>query len=99
MKLINYNYGYMPAFGCSIHGRITMSRREWKKAIMFCLKGSRRWLPSYPWIARILRKDIKRGMKVKGGTLYNIRVPATEVIASKYGLKRYKRANYSILVV
>lgn len=98
MKLINYNYGYSPAFSCSIHGKIVMSEKEWNEATQFLLRGAKRWLPSYPWVKETLKEDMKRGIETKEGTLFNIRVPATEALASKYNLKRYKRANYSILV-
>jgi len=59
MKLINYNYGYFPEFNCSIHGKIVMTSREWQKARLFLLRGSKRWLPSYPWVPEMLQNDEK----------------------------------------
>jgi len=99
MKLINYNYGYNNNFNCSIHGKIIMNEKEWKEAITFLLKGAKRWLPSYPWIKNTLKEDIERGVRVKNGKLYNIRVSPTETIAKKYSLKNYKRGNYVVLVI
>lgn len=100
MKLINYNYGYYPVFTCSIHGKIVMTSKEWSKARLFLLKGARRWLPSYPWTRKVLLEDEKRTMPTRDGSyLINIRVPATEALARKYDLKRYKRANYMLEIV
>jgi hypothetical protein len=98
MKIINYDYGYNNYFDCSIHGKIIMDKKEWGEAISFLLRGAKRWLPSYPYIKNILKEDIKRSISVKNGKLYNVRVSATEVIAEKYNLKKYKRGNYVILV-
>ena len=100
MKLINYNYGYIDRFSCSIHGKIVMTGKEWEKARQYLLRGARRWLPSYPWVSQIIKEDEKRIIPTRRGSyLMNIRVPATEAIARKYGLKRYKTANYMIEVV
>lgn len=98
MKIINYNYGYSNFFDCSLHGKIIMTKREWEKALLFLFRGAKRWLPSYPWVKNVLKSDIKRFIKTKMGNIFNIRVPATETIAEKYKLKRYKRGNYIIVV-
>jgi hypothetical protein len=98
MKLINYNYGHYIDFDCSIHGKIVCTRKEWYDALVFLHRGKRRWMPSYPHIDKMLTEDARRGVPTPYGTLYNIRVPATEVIAAKYKLPRYKRANYMFLV-
>lgn len=95
MKIINYNYGYISAFDCSIHGKIVVSKKEWLEAILFLKRGARRWLPSYPWTVRVLREDILRGIKTKRGNLYNIRVTATEAVVGKFEhTGKYKGANY-----
>lgn len=101
MKLINYRYGYNNLFNCSIHGKIRMSTREWKKVYKFLLLGSKRWLPSYPWIKQILKEDIHRKIRYKNdkGYLINIRVPATDALVKKYKLNNYKLGNYSIEVI
>ena len=71
---------------------------EWKESITFLLRGTSRWSPSYPWVKEILKEDIQREIQTKDGTLYNIRVSATETLVKRYNLKKYKRGNYSVLV-
>jgi hypothetical protein len=72
-----------------------MNKKEWQKALLFLLRGSKRWLPSYPF----LKEDINRKIKTKKSEIINIRVPATEAIAEKYRLTKYKRGNYIIEIV
>mgnify|MGYP001611741983 FL=1 len=99
MKVINYNYGYNNFFNCSIHGKIILNKTEWKNALSFLFRGAKRWYPSYPWVKEVLKEDIERFIPTKTGKLYNIRVPATETLVEKYNLKKYKRGNYTILVL
>jgi len=97
MRLINYNYGYIAAFDCSINGKILITEAEWIEARLFLLRGARRWLPSYPWIAGRIKEDEKRKIPVKKNKyLINIRVPATSAIAKKYNLHGYKPQNYML---
>lgn len=100
MKIVNYNYGYFPIFNCSIHGKIVMTSKEWKEAYCFLLRGQKRWLPSYPWVAKILKEDEKRSIPTrKGSYLINIRVPATEALVERYKLHGYKRGNYMLEII
>lgn len=99
MTLRNYNYGYNQAFECSIHGKITCTRKEWYDALTFLHRGKNRWMPSYPHIDRQLTEDARRGVPTRDGMLYNIRVPATEVLANKHNLAGYKKGNYMFLVI
>lgn len=100
MKLHNYNYGYVPTFECSIHGRITVTQKEWRDIIKKLLRSST-WVyqghePKW-YKEQILKKDLQRGVKHAQGTRYNIRVYATNYIAGH--LQRYKKANYEFLVL
>lgn len=100
MKLINYNYGYNNTFNCSIHGKIIVTPREWKRAIAF-LKRTRKWARAYTHVdtyKQLLKEDLERKIEVKKGYYVNIRVPATQGIAEKFKLDKYKRANYVFFV-
>jgi len=99
MHIINYKYGWM--FECVIHGKIVMTRAEWKKALTFLFRGARRWIPSYRWTVDALRVDILLGIPIREGVLYQIRVPATEALVKKHPeeLRKYKRGNYMIQVI
>ena len=100
MKIINYNYGYNNFFNCSIHGKIIMTQKELDKAVLFLLRGAKRWMPSSPWIKEVLKKDLERKVQDKKGYRINIRVPATEVLVEKFGLQdKYKRGNYMLQVI
>lgn len=96
MKLINYNYGYIERFTCSIHGKIIISEYQWKKAIKYLMNGAVKLY--YSNDKTLLKSDLQRGIETKAGTLFNIRVYATEKIVAKFGIKNYKRGNYMFLV-
>ena len=95
MKIINYNYGYIPTFSCSIHGKIVVSGREWEANKRYLRNGSLRKTPYlYP---DILRKDFERAVKSRISryvNFYNIRVTATELVVNHWNLRKYKRGNY-----
>ena len=95
MKLINYNYGYNNFFNCSIHGKIILNEEEWKAIIKYLFNPA---VKSYCLFKNILKEDIDRYIVTKKGRLYNIRVTATEIVATKFKLDRYKRGNYMFLV-
>lgn len=97
MKLINYNYGYYDKFSCSIHGKIVLSSRSWRKLIKE-LRDRRRTKAISYFYGDIFEEDIKRYYQTKQGRLYNIRVAAANYLVNKYHLKGYKQANYMILV-
>jgi peptidoglycan hydrolase-like amidase len=99
MKVINYKYGYIPRFSCSISGKIAMTNDEWQNASRYLRSKSvmRSFLPSYPWTNTMLIEDIERKVSTKSGYRINIRVPMTEKLAQHYHLK-IKRANYMIEV-
>lgn len=46
----------------------------------------------------MLREDLQRTIETKKSVLFNIRVPLTELLAKRYGLK-IKRANYAIELI
>jgi len=99
MKLINYNYGYL--FDCVIEGKIVVSKREWAEIRTHLLRTTK-WVDTNtyaPFYKNLLREDMERGIKTKDGTLYNIRVSATQEVVRKWGLEKYKRANYMFLVL
>lgn len=100
MKLINYKYGYYNTFGCSIHGKIIMTQKEWQNAYKYLTSSNvkKSFLPSYPHYNSLITEDIKRQVKTKDGYLINIRVPMTEKLVNHYNIPRYKRGNYMLLI-
>ena len=95
MKVINYNYGYIPAFTCSIHGKIVVSGREWEAIKRYLRNGSLRKTPYL--YQNILREDFNRARKSRSSryvNFYNIRVTATELVVKHFKLTPIKRANY-----
>lgn len=93
MKLINYNYGYSDFFNCSVHGKIIVTKKEFKK----CIDYLKRCKPdtSYPFYKELsLNEWIKHTLKTKNATLINLRVWATSKIANKFNIKKYKKGNY-----
>lgn len=99
MKLINYKRGYNNTFDCSIHGTIKMNRKEFDKALSYLFANQEKL-----WIPELLPKDLARRIFIKNsrgivqGFLVNIRTTATELIASRFNLKGYKKGNYQIEV-
>lgn len=107
MKLINYNYGtamYPVDTDTHYRGKILMTYDEWKEAYKYLrsYKVQKSFLPSYPWTNTRLVEDAedpKRQRSIKGNAYrIAIRVPMTEKLVQKYGLKGYKRNNYFIEV-
>lgn len=91
MKLINYKKGYSEKFDCSIHGTIKMTLKEWKRA--------RKWLLTQHLFNKdLLIEDFKRVVLTEKGYFINIRVTATELLASKYNLTNYKDGNYRLFI-
>lgn len=102
MKLINYNYGYIPAFSCSIHGKIMMTYDEWREVVKYLKSGavSRSLIPSHYGARAIFLQDIERQITMpKNSFAVNVRVPMTEKIVARYNLPRYKRANYMLHII
>lgn len=107
MKIINYKYGYIDTFSCSIHGKIVMTRAEWKKASKYLFNGGvlkkiQRRMQQFPiWeLSGIIQKDIDRRIETKQGTLINIRVSPTEILVERFKPKgTFKRANYMLLIL
>jgi hypothetical protein len=97
MKLINYNYGYYNEFDCSIHGKIIVSPKEWAEVKKWLKRKAKAINTKYLWLD-ILQEDFARLIETKQGNLCNIRTTATNLIAKKYGLKKYKHANYMFLI-
>ena len=97
MKLINYNYGYNLIFSCSIHGKIVVSKKEWRDIQKYLFNPAVKLYYSYD--KRMLKEDMARVIETKKGQLVNIRVYATERIVHRYHLKNYKRANYMFCIV
>ena len=95
MRLINYDYGYNNTFNCSIHGKIIVTQREWKKIEKYVSNPS---VTKDIFSRRMLNADIKRIVYTKTGTLLNLRVFATEKAVDKFNIKGYKRGNYVFLV-
>ncbi len=85
MRLANYRRGYL--FDCSIHGSIYCTPEEWAAVKKLTAQVVFHESDFYRHI-----------MMGKGRRAYNIRVTATELVAEKYGLKRYKRGNYLFIV-
>lgn len=102
MKIINYNYGYNNTFNCSIHGRIIVTRWEWRRIVNY-LFHSRVKIFDYDSDKSILKQDLERNIETKKGKLFNIRVTATELAVKKFGFghdgRRYKTGNYAFLVL
>lgn len=94
MKLINYNYGYL--FDCSIHGKITMTYREWTEAMKYLYSVLKKEEDYFK--LDIFIDDVNRRIPIKGGFLINVRVSLTYMLVKKYGLKRYKPNNYMLEV-
>ena len=102
MKLINYNYGYVSEFACSIHGKIIMTKQEFDKAVKYLLhpKVKNCYFGDYGLPKTMFKQDLNRTIPTRNGSyLLNIRVGATELLARKFELKNYKRANYMLEVV
>jgi len=96
MKLINYNYGYIPLFTCSIHGKIKMTVKEWQDAYAYLLHPS----VTKDFFRPILKEDVRRVQRLRNGNaILNVRVNATEKLVKRYSLQRYKRANYMIEII
>lgn len=95
MKVINYNYGYIPEFSCTIHGKIIVSKEEWVKMVKYLLHP--RLVLYYSTSKTMLKGDLARRIPTKNGYLVNVRCYATEALAKKFGFK-VKRANYMFLV-
>lgn len=103
MKLINReNTYYAYQFSCSLGGKIVMTRQEWKDAAAYLKKthklhdGTGTYLSFY---RQLLKRDIARAVPHGKATWYNIRVPATALLAKRYRLSNYKRRNYVIEVI
>ena len=96
MKLINYDYGYINNFDCSIHGKIITTKEEWLRALKYLFHHK---VKDYYLWKDLLKEDITRAIHTKKGTLFNIRVTATEKIVDKFNVKGYKRGNYMFMVV
>lgn len=94
MKLINYNYGYIDKFSCSIRGKIIVDKETWRELIKYLKRITR-----IGYLRDLLKVDLNRTVKTKQGNLVNIRVFLTEKIVDKFHLKNYKRANYMFLIL
>lgn len=96
MKIINYNYGYIPLFDCVIKGKIQMDYDEYRQVKKYLFNPS---VKSNYLYKDILKEDFERQLSVKRNKFWvNIRTTATEKIVDKFGLDKYKRANYVIEV-
>ena len=95
MKLINYKYGYI--FNCSIHGKIIVSQKEWQDVLKYLARVKSDI--SYPFYKDMVKEDAKNTITtIKGNKLACLRVWATEKVAKKYDLKKYKRGNYMFYI-
>lgn len=99
MKLINYKYGYFQEFTCSIHGKIRMTYREWKKARTYLLANYLKRKSDRSFFLPILRQDIERRINTKKSFIINIRVTATEQLVNHFKVKNYKRGNYILEII
>ena len=93
VKLVNYKRGYNNKFDCTIHGTIYMTYGEWKKALTYLRRAIRS-----SFIKEMLNDDIKRTIETNKGFLVNIRITATEMLASHLKLNKYRLGNYQIYV-
>lgn len=92
MKLTNYTSGYSPHFDCVLHGKITMTLREWKRARAYLYEH----LDNRAGLAR----DEANGIETPRKTyLFNPRSTATALIAKRYKLPRWKPANYAVEIL
>lgn len=98
MKLINYNYGGIVGHDTYYRGKIQMTEAEWIDAFKYLrsYKVQKSFLPSYPWTNTQLIEDAERSHPYRKNRVIAIRVPMTEKLVEKYGLKGYKRVNYFI---
>ena len=96
MKVVNYNYGYIPLFNCSIHGKIQMTAKEFEKIQKYLFNPA---VKSYYLDKRMLKEDLQRRLHLCQRFWVNIRVSATEKLVSRFSLPKYKRANYVLEVI
>lgn len=75
-----------------------MTPYEWTEAQKYLTSPAvkRSFMPSYPWTNEMLVEDMERKIEHYKGTRIAIRVPMTEKLVERYGLKGYKRVNYFI---
>lgn len=96
MKIVNYKYGYIPLFSCSINGKITMTVKEFEKVKKYLFNPA---VKSYYLDKTILKEDLDRRLHLCERFWVNIRVSATEKIVNRFKLQKYKRNNYVLEVV
>ena len=96
MKIINYNYGYISFFECSIHGRIIVSESEWKQIVNFITKLEPD--SSYPGYKILALERTKQIKKLKEGKLIHLGLWATENIIKKFNLEKSRVGNYAFLI-
>lgn len=98
MKLINYNYGYNNTFDCSIHGKITMTPKEFREVNKYLFNNAVKLYLG----KNVLASDIQRTERTAKGYLINIRVDATNKLVNHFkpiNHDRYKQANYMLEII
>lgn len=97
MKVINYDYGFIPLFDCVIKGKIQMTTQEFIKIQKYLFNPS---VKSYYLDKRLLKEDLQRRLFLSGGKFWvNVRVSATEKLVQRFNLEKYKRNNYVLEVM
>lgn len=106
MKLVNYNYGYLPPFSCVIRGKIVMTRKEWFEARKYLFNPSviramsTSNMSPLSFRIQLLRDYGHRLATQKGkGVRFCLRVTATQRLVKRYGLTGYKRQNYMVEII
>jgi len=90
MKITNYKLGYNTIFDCSVHGTITMTKEEFRKALPIIKKHC----------AKDFNTCITKNYYIhKGIQYYNFGVTATSKLVDTYKLSNYKPSNYQIKVI
>lgn len=105
MKIKNFNkgnYTYMPnevnGSGSVYYGRIEMTYPEFVKVVKYLMRARLGASYEQRFYKKMLREDLQRKAKVKGGFICKVRVFATEKLVEKFKLERYKRQNYYLQV-